>query len=272
MPYKRTYKKRTYKKRTYKARRYKRRYYKRRYYRKPIKKPEIHILKEEYDYSSDDGDYTNGQFINLTPISAVVNSTQSDNMDFKIGDKQIEGRKIRLKYLYIKGYYQLSYSYQGSGEDDNTNDNNVNAKLYVFRVKRNTTNSNINSWATFLDMPIGQNNPSSWSQMDIQNVLYAYDWKNDIKTNIYKRVKNLYKSYDNTNNVIPFKIRIPLYDCVLTCENQYSVGNNNWVPNPNPSTNQILFNFVTLGSLTSKTAQQRAQFLHLKTKLYYTDY
>lgn len=265
-----TYKRRTYKKRTYKARRYKRRYYKRRYYRKPIKKPEIHILKEEYAYSADEGDKVNGGFINITPISADP-STDSDNMKFMIGDKQIEGRKIRLKYLYIKGYYQLSYSYQGAGEDDTENDNNVNAKLYVFRIKKNMSNT-FTGWNTFLDMPVNYNNSDNWTYPNIQDILYTYDWRNDLKTNVVKRVKNLYKAYDNTNNLIPFKIRIPLYDCVLTCDNSYSDNNNNYIAQQYPSTNGILFSFITTGALTSKTAQQRAQFLKLKTKLYYTDY
>ena len=99
-----TYKKRTYKKRTYKRRRYyKRRYYKRRYYkRNNIKKPEIHILDDNLTWGYNN--LGNGVFKNITFISGTpepVAAGDGDLMKYYINNKPIEGRKIRLKYLYI---------------------------------------------------------------------------------------------------------------------------------------------------------------------------
>lgn len=258
MPTKGTYKKRTYKKRTYK-RRYRKRYYKRRFYRKStIKKPEINILSVQTNNFT--VSTANGQLFPMTAISAdAVND--SDKMIFKIGgagEKVIQGRKIRLKYLYIKGYM---YS-------NDANDDNINAKIYVFRQKQNIGNQDL-KWSDMLDMPFGLDTPTSWTTDNINDILYRYDWKNDNKGKLKHYVRNLYKSYDNTNNIIPFKIRIPLYDCVLTCDNYYDTnesGANKWKASNNPSTNAIWFSFITNKGISD------SHYLKMKYKLYYTDY
>ena len=149
------------------------------------------------------------------------------NLFFNIGGKPIEGKKIRLKYLYIKGYIMVSGSSATTTNNPNGTmnindavDDNFNCKLMVFRWKRNTTNYTLN-WTTLMN-GITSNSPANWTTADILNMMYRYDWKNDITINFYKKVKNLYRKYDNINNVIPFKMRIPLYDCVLTCDTTFN--------------------------------------------------
>lgn len=253
------YKKRSYKKRVYKGRRYKRRYYKRKFYRKStIKRPEINILSVQTNNFT--VSTANGQLYPLTQISGdAVND--SDKTIFKIGgsgEKTIQGKKIRLKYLYIKGYM-----YSNDSSDDN-----INAKIYVFRQKQNIGNQDL-KWSDMLDMPFGLDTPTSWTTDNINDILYRYDWKNDIKGKLKHYVRNLYKSYDNTNNIIPFKIRIPLYDCVLTCDNYYDVNEssaNKWKASINPSTNGLWFSFITNKGISEN------HYLKMKYKLYYTDY
>lgn len=253
-----TYKKRTYKKRTYKARRYKRRYYKRRYYRKPLKKPEIHISSDNIEFSHTG--LSNGTIKNITAISSepipapLPAPGDNDLVQFNINGKHIEGRKIRLKYLYIKGYL---YSV----------DNNINGKLYIFRRKKNVSQNGL-AWSSLMELPINLNDPSSWTTENINDILYKYDWKNDINNQIKKKVKLIYKSYDNNNNYIPFKIRIPLYDCVLTCDSYYSISNQQWVASEYPSTNALFISYVTNANM----GENSTHTLKLKYKLYYTDY
>lgn len=251
------YKKRTYKKRTYKARRYKRRYRRRFYRRKTIKKPEIYISDDNLEWSY--GNLSNGEFKNITAISGSIAQDQppyegsSDLMVFKINNKQIEGRKIRLKYLYIKGYLY-------------TAENNVNGKIYVIRRQKNSGNSGM-TWQTLLNMPVNVL-PSNWTNDNINDVLYRYDWKNDLNGQIKHYVRSVYKSYDNNNNYIPFKIRIPLYDCVLTCDNEWVPQTSTWTANVNPSTNGIYLSYVT----NAPMGEGSTTTLKLKYKLYYTDY
>lgn len=248
------YKKRTYKKRTYKAKRYRRRYYKRRYYRrKAIKKPEIHIVDDNLTWSYNN--LSNGEFKNITTITGQVEGTGGgpDTIKFSINGKGIEGRKIRLKYLYIKGYLY-------------TTENNVNGKIYVIRRQKNGGNAGM-SWQTLLNMPVNVL-PSNWTDENINDVLYRYDWKNDLNGQIKHYVKSIYKSYDNNNNYIPFKIRIPLYDCVLTCDNEWVPQTQIWIANANPSTNAIYLSYVT----NAPMGEGSTTSLKLKYKLYYTDY
>ena len=80
----------------------------------------------------------------------------------------------------------------------------------------------------------------------------------------YKKVKNLYRKYDNINNVIPFKMRIPLYDCVLTCDTTFN-STTGYTAQNNPSTNGLYFTFLS-DKFDSNTS------INYKWKLYYTDY
>lgn len=251
--------KRSYRKRPQKARRSRRRYYRRRFYRRTaIKKPEIHICSDNIEFS-----YTglsNGTINPITLISGTVGGggaegpENNDLIQFRINNKPIEGRKIRLKYLYIKGYL---YS----------EDNNINGKLFIFRRKKNTQNGPL-TWGGLMELPINLNNPSTWTTDNINDILYKYDWKNDINNQIKKKVKLIYKSYDNNNNYIPFKIRIPLYDCVLTCDASWSSTTPGWTVSSYPSTNDLYISYITNANM----GQGSTHALKLKYKLYYTDY
>lgn len=250
-----TYKKRTYKKRAYKTRRYRRRYYKRRYYKKSIKKPEIHISKNTIDIGPSSS-VKNGDFVNITTIGGT-NASNSDDIKYTLNNADIQGRKIRLKYLYIKGYLSTGSSL----------DNDINGKLYIIRRVKNVSNGGM-TWSTLLDMPFALNSPSSWTLDNINDILYCYDWKNDINGQIKHYVKKIYAKYDNTNNLIPFKIRIPLYDCVMVCDSSYDTTSNQFAPSSYPSTNGIFVSYVT----NNNTGQITTHQLRLKWKLYYTDY
>lgn len=259
-----TYKKRTYKKRAYKTRRYRKRFYKRRFYNKSIKKPEIHIYKGEQNVIN----INNGVLKHLTPINPVIDLssggyTDSDAVEFKLDDKLIDGRKIRLKYLYIKGYFNLF----------DTSDDNINAKFYVFRYKKNVNNSNL-SWSSLMDLPIGVlDTPTSWTASNKKDILYTYDWKNDINNVIKRKVKNMYRKYDDNNNLVPFKIRIPLYDCVLTCDTKFDSTSGRWTAESVPSTNSLWCAFLTTATLYSGTGDaETSNYCRYKWKLYYTDY
>ena len=253
---KRTYKKRTYKKRSYKPRRYKRVYRRRYYKRSALKKPEIHIVEDAVnEFPFNNSTFGLGKFNNLSKITGSGVS-DLDEIQYKLMGKNIEGSKVRLKYLYIKGYIKVS----GTNEDD------FNCKLMVFRWKRNTLNNTL-SWVDLLNNTTYGNpnlsDPSTWSETQRLQLLYMQDWKNDIKINFYKRVKNLYRKYDDANNIIPFKIRIPLYDCVLTCDNTKS--SSTYTPNPDASTNGLYFTFLSNQFNETNT-------ISYKWKLYYTDY
>ena len=249
--------KRSYRKRPQKARRSRRRYYRRRFYkRSTIKKPEIHIVESAVnEFAFNNSTYGVGTFNNLTKISGSGVSVL-DQIQYKLMNKNIEGSKVRLKYLYIKGYIKVS----GTNEDD------FNCKLMIFRWKRNTLNASL-GWSDLLNNTTWGNpnlsDPSTWSETERLQLLYMQDWKNDIKINFYKRVKNLYRKYDDANNIIPFKIRVPLYDCVLTCDN--SKNGSTYTPNADPSTNGLYFTFLSNQFNETNT-------ISYKWKLYYTDY
>ena len=250
------YKKRSYKKRVYKGRRYKRRYYKRKFYRKStIKRPEIHISKNNVLFlGPNTNPNQNGTFVNITTIGGS-NASNSDDIKFTLNGAEIQGRKIILKYLYIKGYLNST-----TVEDD------INGKLYIFRRKRNVKN-NVMDWPTLLDMPFNLSSPSSWTAENVRDILYCYDWKNDINGQIKHYVKKIYAKYDNTNNIIPFKIRVPLYDCVLTCDSVYDTSGGFFTPQTDASTNGLYLSFITTSNLNDTSVQ-----LKLKYKIYYTDY
>ena len=222
------YKKRSYKKRPVKARRYKRNYRRRYYKRSTIKKPEIHIVENSINGIA--FNHVNNGLGKFTILNPVGGSSVSDldEQQYKILGKNIEGSKVRLKYLYIKGFIKVS----GTNEDD------FNCKLMIFRWKRNTSNSAIN-WDELINNSQGitLTDPSTWTENQRLQMLYMQDWKNDIKINFYRRVKNLYRKYDDANNIIPFKIRVPLYDCVFTCDSVKSGTTFN--PLPNASTNGL---------------------------------
>lgn len=248
--------KRSYKKRTYKPRRYKKRTYRRRFYkRSTIKKPEINIVsgsREEYPFNN--ATLGVGTIQNFTAISGdPVNGV--DDLQYKLFNKNIEGSKVRLKYLYIKGYIKVS----GTNEDD------FNCKLMVFRWKRNVLNRAL-TWDDLINnnYNIPLSTPANWTEAQRLQMLYMQDWKNDIKINFYRRVKNLYRKYDDANNIIPFRIRIPLYDCVMTCDSEKN-SNNKFVPVANPSTNGLYFTFLS-NQLNENCT------ISYKWKLYYTDY
>ena len=233
-------KKRSYKKKSYKRRYYKRRYYKRRYYKrrypKPIKKPEIHITENQLGQNAfNNSTYGMGLFNNLTVISGS-SQNDKDAIEYKLNNKVIDGSKVRLKYLYIKGYIKVF----GTNEDD------FNCKLMVFRWKRNTTNTFIN-WSDLINNINNFNltDPLTWTEQQRLEMLYMQDWKNDIKVNFSKRIKNLYRKYDDANNIIPFKIRIPLYDCVLTCDCVKNTSTGIYDVISNPSNNGIYFTFLS---------------------------
>lgn len=250
--------KRSYRKRPQKARRSRRRYYRRRYYkRNVIKKPEIHICSDNIEFSHIG--LSNGTIKHITSITGTVGSgaqgpENNDLIQFRINNKNIEGRKIRLKYLYIKGYL---YS----------EDNNINGKLYIFRRKKNVSNGPL-TWTGLMELPINLSSPGSWTTENINDILYKYDWKNDINNVIKKKVKMIYKSYDNNNNYIPFKIRIPLYDCVLSCDASWNSTDQSWEASAYPSTNALFISYITNASM----GEGSTHALKLKYKLYYTDY
>ena len=241
--------KRSYRKRPQKARRSRKRFYRRRYYRRnAIKKPEIHISEGTGLYSG------NGDFSHITAI-AGNNALHYDDIKYTLNGSDIQGRKIRLKYLYIKGYLSCTSSF----------DDDINGKLYIIRRQKNVSNGGM-TWSTLLNMPFGLNNPANWTADNIKDVLYCYDWKNDLKGQIKHYVKKIYAKYDNTNNIIPFKIRIPLYDCVLSCDAVYDTTNNYYAPSAYPSTNAIFLSY-----LSTQPNNENVK-LKLKWKLYYTDY
>lgn len=262
-------KKRTYKKRTYKRKFYKRRFYKKRRYfykRKPLKKPEIHITENEVVNKQLTN--LNGVFTNLTNI-ASDDADNYDNIQYKINDKKFDGKKIRLKYLYIKGYIKV----ENNDDEDFVDADDFNLKLMIFRRKRNMSNNNmtwtdiINTGNVYPDGPsvyhkIDLTDPSNWNDSDKLWMMYEADYKNDIRINFYRKVKNLYRKYDDANNIIPFKIRVPLYDCVLTCDCKFE--NRLFTAYNDPSTNGVYFTI-----LTNNTANK---FINYKYKLYYTDY
>lgn len=136
MVYKKKYSKKRYYKR-FKKGSYQRKYYKRRYkklYRKALKRPEIHIVEKDLGYNFNNGTYGVGQIVKLTEITnSNATAADMDDVKFNINGKPIEGRKIRLKYLYIKGYIKVGAQTAADADD-------FNCKLMVFRWKRNTTN------------------------------------------------------------------------------------------------------------------------------------
>lgn len=250
--------KRSYRKRPQKARRSRKRFYRRRFYRRSaIKKPEIHILETNYNANPfNDSSYGVGAFQNLTSISQVQPVAQYDTLVYKLSDKTIDGKKIRLKYLYIKGYIKVGASTSADADD-------FNCKLMVFRRKRNMSNMSLD-WETLINnSPSGA--PSAWTEDQRLDMMYKQDWKNDIKINFYKRVKNLYRKYDDANNIIPFKIRVPLYDCVLSCDCYKSSTDNKHYAHAHPSTNGLYFTFLSNKYDDNTT-------INYKVKLYYTDY
>lgn len=268
MVYKKRYSKKRYYKR-FKKGTYQRKYYKRRYkksYRKTLKRPEVHILKENVFF----GENMNGALVNLTTITNQNGTTgynQSDEVQYKIRDKNIEGKKIRLKYLYIKGYVNISTTAA-------TDDDNICGKVYVFRRKQNLSNNDL-GWNGLLDTPYNLNDTSNFSnQKVLHDILYVYDWKNDVKQQVKRKVKNIYRKYDDGNNVLPFKIRIPLYDCVLTCDNNYNTQYNKFNAQSFPSTNGIWLSFITTKTLSGNADNYAFtdNFMKCKYKLYYTDY
>lgn len=251
---KRTYKKRAYKrryKRTYRRRGYKRRFY------KPIKKPEIHIMESSVGSVFNNSTLGVGTFHNMTDILSD-GATTEDAIVYKIQGKPIEGKKIRLKYLYIKGYIKVLSS---------TDADDFNCKLMVFRRKRNTTNI-LMQWTTLVNNTgriTSINDPTTWTDEQRLQMMYMQDWKNDIRVNFYKKVKNLYRKYDDANNIIPFKIRIPLYDCVLTCDSTFNSSTNTFMAQNHPSTNGLYFTFLS-------NKYDENTYINYKYKLYYTDY
>lgn len=254
----RKYKKRTGKKKKY----YKRKYYKRKYYKKAsVKKPEIRRVTGEIKYGNQEGLYKNGDMFNVTsigfdPIPGVI-IENNNNVNYKLWTSNILGRKIRLKYLYLKGYLLHNYA----------NNENINAKLFVFDKKRNMDNTGL-VWSDVKNTQGLTDNSATWTSLQTADVLYKYDWSNGLKNFVTHKSKSFYSKYDNINNTIPFKLRVPLYDRVMTCSPWIDPAhpNNGWIAKEIPETNAIFLSFLSTDNNMVNTS------IVIKWKLYYTDY
>lgn len=266
---KKTYKK-SYKKRYYK-RRYKKRYskkYRFRKFRKSVS-PEIRQIKGELNYvRNQDGTLTNnrGMIYRLIDIDTQTSATEAENVVYRVNGKAISGNKIKLKWLYIKGYYRCENTeregYSPSAE--------VNVQLKIFRLFKNISNSQL-TWGDII-----QNN-LDFTQLTTDAVqrelLYLADMKNDLKGKLWIKTKKIYRKYSPVNSFIPFKIRIPLYDAVVQCDS-YKSGNS-YIANHDPSTNGLYITMLSPqqvpdGPYTGDAARPY-RHLYMKYKIYYTD-
>lgn len=263
-------------KKQYRKRYYKKRYYKKRYgkkyrfrkFRKSIS-PEIQQMKGTLEYiQNSDGTLsrTRGAIYRLINPSTQSTATEPENVIYNVNNRVISGNKIKLKWLYIKGYLRMEdAAMAGSGQSQE-----VNVQIKIFRLFKNLTNSSLN-WSEIVQDNI------NYSQIDTDAVqrqlLYLSDMKNDLKGKLWIKTKKLYRKYTPINSFIPFKIRIPLYDAVVQCD-CYKSGNN-WVSQDEVSTNGLYisvlspneFPMAPYGSATTRPFKQ----LYMKYKIYYTD-
>ena len=231
---KKTYKKS--KKRYYKKRYYKRRYSKKYRFRKFRKSvtPEIQQIKGTLDYTSAlDGTVTNhrGYMYNLLTIGTQNSASEPENVRFLVNNKPITGSKIKMKWLYIKGYFRCESSSAGS-----YGANEVNLQIKIFRLFKNLTNAPL-TWKDVVQDNIDYSNSSLDTDAVQRQLLYLSDMKNDLKGKLWIKTKKLYRKYTPINSYIPFKIRIPLYDAVLQCDS-YRSGTQ-FISNSDPSTNGL---------------------------------
>lgn len=253
---------------------YKKRYYKKRYskkyrfrnFRKSLS-PEIQQIKGTFDYIQNaDGTVSKQRGAIYRLLSPNTNSTGSDpeNVVFNMNNKKITGNKIKLKWLYIKGYLRMEDTAQDSANSE------VNVQIKIFRLFNNLTNSSLN-WDAIVQDNI------NYSQIDSdavqRQILYLSDMKNDLKGKLWIKTKRLYRKYTPINSFIPFKIRIPLYDAVVQCD-CYKSGNS-WVSNDEVSTNGLYLAVLSPNefpmSPTSAQPSRPYRQLYMKYKIYYTD-
>lgn len=264
---KKTYKKS--KKRYYNKRYYKRRYSKKYRFRKFKKAvtPEIQQFRGTLDYTSGlDGSVSNsrGSIYTLLNIATQSSSTQPEDVKFSINGKPITGSKIKLKWLYIKGYYRAESPISLGAAAD------VNLHIKIFRVFKNLTNTPL-SWRDVVQDNIDYNNIDSDAVQ--RQLLYLSDMKNDLKGKLWIKTKKIYRKYTPINSYIPFKIRIPLYDAVVQCDSY--LNGSSFIANSVPSTNGLYLSVLSPtqfpdGPLTESPNRAYKQ-LFMKYKIYYTD-
>lgn len=220
--YKKSSKRRYYKRRYNKYKKYKKRYNKYKYHM--IRgTPELYKTDQTVIYHSGAYDYlgrnSNGQIMNLCKF------TKNGDQIYMNGQK-INGTKIRMKYIYIKGYIKIGT------HDVNNPDRGMDLRLSVYRKYKNVTNDGLN-YSDLYDDSLVPNNPGEWGYdtngfSTEHNILYNYEYKGDVKGNIkiYETKKHI--TYKNYNDYIPFKLRVSC-NCVLQVDevntNQYSSKN-----------------------------------------------
>lgn len=258
------------KKRYYKKRYYKRRYSKKYRFRKFRKSvtPEIQQFKGTLDYTSGlDGSVSNsrGSIYTLLNIGTQSSASQPEDVKFTVNGKPITGSKIKLKWLYIKGFYRCE---QSSSTGSSTAE--VNLQIKIFRLFKNLTNTSL----TWRDIVQDNINYSNVDNDDVQRqLLYLSDMKNDLKGKLWIKTKKLYRKYSPINSFIPFKIRIPLYDAVVQCDT--SLSGSSFIASNVPSTNGLYISVLSPtqfpdGPLAESPNRAYKQ-LYMKYKIYYTD-
>lgn len=254
---------------------YKRKYgkgYKKRYYKKIIKSPEIHKSEQEIRFINGAFDhYDNGthQYIGcgyLTPLTTITYN--NFNQVFLNGVK-IQGKKVFLKYIYVKGYYFNVHQNRVGDE------NNFLGRLGVYIQRQNLNNQPLITSALYDSRA---NNPAEyvpadnadWTIEDIRNVLYKVDYKPDTYRSVKKYHKNIYRTYDNCNNTIPFKKRIIVNKVIEIDENNLPVPAS--IPSRNACWMNLIFPYNNFDPGNPDDQTKSRVEAYCKVSLYWTDY
>lgn len=265
MAYKKSYYKRRYKKRSYKKKRYNRRW-KRHYYKKYIRKaPEIHRSKIDYYFNNTTGDITadgitylkNGSMVSLT------NFTKNEFNQLLLNGVPVDGRKVNLKYIYIKGYKDI-----GDANNDNETDqeNNFYGRMAVYCQRLNTSNGSL-SYTQLYNGNLFNLDNTTWTEKNIRDILYKADYRDDTFRSIRKYHKKFYNKYDDANNTLPIKKRIVL-NKVIECDDEAT--SNSTDPQRIPTRNALWLSDITKPGVSNSNWTHI--YTHLTVSLYWTDY
>lgn len=272
------YKKRRYRKRYRKGRKYyKRKYgkgYKKRYYNKIIKSPEIHKSETEIRFINgafdhfDDGVHNYIGCGYLTPLTRVSYNEHNQTL---INGIKIQGRKIFLKYIYIKGYYYNAHP------NVYGNENNFLGRLGVYIQRQNINNQPLDTSALYDNNPLHKADyvppdNADWTLEDLRNILYKVDYKPDTYRSVKKYHKNIFFRYDNANNTVPFKKRIIVNKVVEIDDDLNEEETPSTIPSRNACWMNLIFPFNNFDK-TAPTDPNRSRVeAYTKVSLYWTDY
>lgn len=261
-------------KKTYTRR--KKRYYKRRYkryrkwkarrgfYRHVASTPELHKSSMNFLYGSQNETsstyLTNGSIVNIGAQSKDASG------NFFFNNVPVSGRKINLKYIYIKGYVCTSHQYSGSTPDSEPADYvNYYHRIALYNVKRNLKNTPP-TYADLYDTNLIDSNPNNWEwdtagvEHPIRDILFKLSYKEDVYKNIKIYQKKKFMKYKFGGDVIPFKMRLSINQIV---EFDQNTGYNN------PSTNAWYMAMIM--PPLEKSSGVPGFRAHINVRLYWTD-